>query len=107
MTQLLLAGIPEYWRDPQTGKTFDRLPSSPANPNEMMATIHDRMPGPGLLRPEDYARWISSAEDRHDLMQPFPAELMTQWKIGRNVGSPNNDSPDIIEEIDPQEPVLL
>lgn len=74
-------------------------------PNELMATIHDRMPV--LLHPEDYERWISSDEDPRDLMKPFPSDLMTMWKIGRDVGSPKNDRPDIIEEIDPEEPELL
>jgi putative SOS response-associated peptidase YedK len=73
-------------------------------PNEMIAAIHDRMPV--LLHPEDYEWWISSAEDPRDLMKPFPADLITMWMIGRNVGSAKNDSPDIIEEIDP-EPNLL
>lgn len=99
-----LAGIWEYWRDPQTGEDIRSFAIITCEPNEMMATIHDRMPV--LLQPEDYERWISSAEDPSDLMKPFPADLMTMWKIGRSVGSPKNDSPDIIEEIDP-EPDLL
>lgn len=99
-----LAGIWEYWRDPQTGEDIRSFPIITCEPNAMMATLHDRMPV--LLQPEDYERWISSAEDPGDLMKPFPAELMTTWKIGRNAGSPKNDSPDIIEEIDP-EPDLL
>ncbi len=99
-----LAGIWEYWRDPQTGEDIRSFAIITCEPNEMMATLHDRMPV--LLHPEDYERWISSAEDPRDLMKPFPAELMSMWKIGRNVGSPKNDSPDIIEEIDP-EPDLL
>jgi hypothetical protein len=41
-------------------------------------------------------------------MKPFPAALMTMWPIGRNVGSAKNNTPDIIEEIDPDpEPHLI
>jgi hypothetical protein len=36
-------------------------------------------------------------------MKPFPAELMTMWPIDRKVGSPRNDTADIL---DPTEPVL-
>jgi putative SOS response-associated peptidase YedK len=41
-------------------------------------------------------------------MKPFPAELMVMWKIGRDVGSPKNDRPDLIEEVeDDSEPTLI
>ncbi|MBB3355498.1 putative SOS response-associated peptidase YedK [Rhizobium sp. BK049] len=41
-------------------------------------------------------------------MRPLPAELMTMWKIGRGVGSPMNDGPEIIEEVeDDTEPTLI
>jgi putative SOS response-associated peptidase YedK len=100
-----LAGIWEYWRDPQTGEDIRSFAIITCEPNEMMAVIHDRMPV--LLQSEDYQRWISSAEDPHDLLKPFPAGQMAMWKIGRNVGTPKNDSPDIIKEIDPEETELL
>jgi putative SOS response-associated peptidase YedK len=92
-----LAGIREIFRD-QAGienRTFAII-TCPAN--EMMAAIHDRMPV--VLHPEDYHRWLSAEPDPHELMKPFPSELMTMWPIDRKVGSPRNDSPDIIEEID-------
>jgi hypothetical protein len=28
---------------------------------------------------------------------PFPADLMTMWPIGRKVGSPKNDTADILD----------
>lgn len=43
-------------------------------------------------------------------MKPFPAELMTMWKIGKAVGSPKNNRPEIIEKVadDPDpEPALI
>lgn len=76
-------------------------------PNEMMATIHDRMPV--VLHRDDYERWLSSDTDPSDLLKPFPAELMKMWKIGRNVGNVRNNTPDIIVEIEDEdkEPPLL
>lgn len=65
-----------------------------------MATIHDRMPV--ILHREDYVRWLSPEPDPFDLMT-FPAELMTMWPIDRKVGSPKNDTADIL---DPTEPSL-
>jgi putative SOS response-associated peptidase YedK len=105
-----LAGIWSGRRNPDTGleeKTFAIITCAP---NEMMRQIHDRMPV--ILHPEDYERWLSPEPDPYDLMRPFPGELMTMWPIGKNVGSPKNNTPDILDPIeeptdDDPEPTLL
>lgn len=95
-----LAAIWESWRDPETGletRTFAVLTCAP---NELMATIHDRMPV--ILHRKDYQRWLSPAEpDPRDLLKPFPADLMTMWPIDRKVGSPKNNTPDVLDPVDP------
>jgi putative SOS response-associated peptidase YedK len=99
-----LAGVWETFRD-QAGIEIRSFAIVTCPANEMMADIHHRMPV--ILNPEDYDRWLSSEPDPHDLMRPFPSELMTMWPIDRKVGSPKNDSPDIIEEIDPDPEATL
>lgn len=94
----VLAGIWETWRDPVTDEDIRTFCVVTCEPNEMMATIHDRMPV--ILHPEDYDRWISPEPEAADLMKPFPTELMTMWKIGSKVGSPRNDSADILDPVD-------
>lgn len=94
----VLAGIWETWRDPVTDEDIRTFCVVTCEPNELMATIHDRMPV--ILHPEDYDRWISPEPEAADLMKPFPAELMTMWKIGSKVGSPRNDSADILDPVD-------
>ncbi len=94
-----LAGIWETWRDQATGIEIRNFATITCPPNEMMATIHDRMPV--ILHRDDYNRWLSAEPDPNDLLKPFPAELMKMWPIDRKVGSPRNDTADIIEEIDP------
>ncbi|WP_026619950.1 putative SOS response-associated peptidase YedK (plasmid) [Ensifer sp. WSM1721] len=95
-----LAGVWESWRNPQTGEDIRTFCVITCPPNEMMATIHDRMPV--ILHREDYERWLSPEPDPYNLMKPFPADLMTMWPIHRKVGSPKNDTADIL---DPTEPV--
>jgi putative SOS response-associated peptidase YedK len=94
-----LAAIWDRWRDPSIGgeerRTFAVLTCPP---NELMATIHDRMPV--ILHPQDYERWLSNEEDPRDLLKPFPAELMTIWPIDRKVGKPDNNSPDVLDPIE-------
>lgn len=100
-----LAGIWEAWRNAADVdvRTFAII-TCPAN--AMMAAIHDRMPV--ILHPENYERWLSPEPEPDDLMKPFPSELMTMWPIGKAVGSPENDTPDIIEQINPDpEPPML
>lgn len=94
-----LAGIWDTWRDPATSAEVRNFAVVTCAPNEMMASIHDRMPV--ILHREDYERWLSPEPDPDDLMKPFPASQMKMSPIGRKVGSPKNDTPDILDEIDP------
>ncbi|MBB3455072.1 putative SOS response-associated peptidase YedK [Rhizobium sp. BK313] len=105
-----LAGVWSGRRNLDTGLEEKMFAVITCAPNEMMAQIHDRMPV--ILHPEDYERWLSPEPDPYDLMRPFPSELMTMWPIGKNVGSPKNNTPDILDPIDQDqdpdpEPTLL
>ena len=93
-----LAAIWEMWHDPKTEERIRTFCVLTCEPNEMMATIHNRMPV--ILGPADYSRWLMD-EDPRDLLKPFPAELMTMWPINRKVGSPKNDTPDILDREEP------
>ncbi|MGO8586740.1 SOS response-associated peptidase family protein, partial [Rhizobium ruizarguesonis] len=87
-----LAGIWEIWRRPE-GVEVRNFAIVTCEPNAMMAQIPDRMPV--VLHREDYGRGLSPQLDPADLMKPSPAERRTRWPIGRNVGSPKNDTADI------------
>jgi putative SOS response-associated peptidase YedK len=64
----------------------------------LVADIHDRMPV--ILAPVDYVRWLSDEPDPHELMGPFPANLMRIWPISTRVNKPENDDPSIIEPVE-------
>jgi putative SOS response-associated peptidase YedK len=93
-----LAAIWEMWRDPKTEEDIKTFTVLTCEPNEMMATIHNRMPV--VLHSADYGRWLMGP-DPADLMRPFPADLMTMWRIDRKVGNANNDTPDILDPAPP------
>lgn len=98
-----LAGIWTGWKDLVTGKFLYSFAILTCRPNPLMAKIHDRMPVI-ITAPEAAERWLANIEpDPHDLMQPYPDHLMTAWKIGQKVGSPRNNTPDIIDPIDPSD----
>jgi len=64
-------------------------------PNELVAQIHNRMPA--ILGSADYERWLGDESDPHDLLRPFPSELMRMWPISTRVNKPENDEPSILE----------
>lgn len=63
-----LAAICDDWRDPKTGELVKTFTVLTCEPNEMMATIHNRMPV--VLHRGDYERWLMDP-DPADLMKPF------------------------------------
>lgn len=94
------AGLWEHW----LGVGGDELESFAiivTDANECVAPVHDRMPV--ILHPDDHARWLAEddtpARERLALLRPFPAVEMCRWPVSRKVGSPANDSPDLIEKV--------
>ena len=74
-------------------------------PNELVATIHDRMPV--ILHEEDYTRWLGEEPDPFDLLLPFPGELMKVWPVSTRVNKATNEGADLIDPINLEQPDLL
>src|SRR6478672_1163879 len=92
-----IGGLWENWKEPATGewiRTFAIL-TTPAN--DLVARIHDRMPA--ILKPGDYERWLGLEPDPHDLLAPFPGELLSIWPISKRVNSPDNDDEQLLDEV--------
>jgi len=65
-------------------------------PNELMATIHTRMPA--ILLPEHEQAWLDpSTTDAQQLLGPYPAELMHAYPVSALVNSWENESPAVLE----------
>jgi putative SOS response-associated peptidase YedK len=67
------------------------------DPNELMEPIHNRMPV--ILQRQDYERWLAPGDPAQlpvDLLRPYPAEEMKEWKVSRAVGNVRNNSPGLI-----------
>lgn len=78
------AGIWERWsRAEQSVESFAILTTSP---NELVATIHDRMPV--IVRPEHYHPWLSCAPPAPGFFEPYPAAAMEMLEA-----SPADESP--------------
>lgn len=70
-------------------------------PNELMASIHTRMPA--ILRREDELRWLDPSQDSQLAAEPFPAELMEAYAVKPLVNSWENEGPELVEPSPPDE----
>jgi putative SOS response-associated peptidase YedK len=95
-----VAAVWDAWRKPGTDdpwlRTFAIVTCAP---NELVATIHDRMPV--IVPPEHYERWLMNIEpDPGDIMVPYPAELMDMWKVDKRMNKADADDAGILDRID-------
>jgi len=93
-----LAAIWEEWRNPETGENIRTFAVVTCEANEMMSKIHDRMPV--IIDEKDYREWLLSEEPPSHLLKPYPSDLMEMWPVSRDVGSPRNDRPDLVDPIE-------
>jgi putative SOS response-associated peptidase YedK len=91
--------LEKHWKDPQGNwpRTFTIVAGEP---NELVASIHDRMPV--ILRPQDYGIWLGEKPANAEILSaacaPFPADEMRAYPISTRVNSPRNDDSGILEE---------
>ena len=73
------------------------------DPNELVEGIHNRMPA--MLNAEELAVWLEGdAEDAFSALQPFPSVEMHALPIGRAIGNPRNEGPELVEPAEPEGP---
>lgn len=90
------AGLWETWKDPEGAllRTFTILTTKP---NELVSSIHDRMPV--MLLPEQEKLWMDNAagpETWRSVLLPYPQDLMRAYRVSTRVNSPGNNDPSII-----------
>lgn len=94
------AGLWERWSSPD-GSELYTCTILTTQPNDLMKSIHDRMPV--ILRPDDYEFWLSDVQNPdalRSLMQPYEdVEAMEAYEVSKLVNKPSNDSPDCVVPI--------
>ena len=90
------AGLWESWRN---GREIRSCTIITTAPNELAASIHNRMPV--ILHPEDYDMWLDPDFDEREpltsLLKPFPAEAMEAYPVSRRVNNPANNDAGVVE----------
>lgn len=92
------AGLWEKWKSPE-GELVESCTVLTTSPNELMATIHDRMPV--ILKPADYGVWLDpQLEDAgalSTLLVSYPSDEMQAEQVSDVVNNARN-------EVDPRLP---
>jgi putative SOS response-associated peptidase YedK len=102
------AGLWDRWRNPNDEFTF-AAPSAAitscsiitTTPNELLATIHDRMPV--ILAQENYDRWLHEDTTTAELLEmlvPFPAEEMKSFPVSPQVNHAAAEGPELVEPVE-------
>jgi putative SOS response-associated peptidase YedK len=91
------AGLWEHWQSPD-GSEIKSTTIITTSPNELMASIHNRMPV--ILPRNAYAQWLDPSprlpKDMQSLLIPYPTEEMEAYPISTLVNSPANDRPEVL-----------
>lgn len=97
-----MAGVSARWQDAETGEVVDSVAVLTCASNELMATIHDRMPV--ILPQEVWSIWLDPAltgpDDLAPLLAPFPARLMRVWAVSSSVNRVAHDGPGLLDRVD-------
>lgn len=100
------AGIWDRWR--HNGRTVDSCAIITTTANELLATIHHRMPV--ILETETYDLWLSEnsrSTDLRDLLTPYPAQAMTSHAVGYDVNDAKLDDERLVYPAEPNIGVTL
>jgi putative SOS response-associated peptidase YedK len=96
---LAFAGLYESWRGEGAAEPLRTCVILTTTPNELMKTIHDRMPV--ILDETEYDRWLNrdeeDAEALRAMLSPAPDGELEAYPVSRIVNSPGNDDPRCIE----------
>lgn len=92
------AGLWDRWED-QDGEVIESCTILTTEANEVLASVHDRMPV--ILHPRTYELWLNSdsqnAESLKELLQPFPESEMTGYPVSTRVNDPQADGDNLLE----------
>lgn len=91
------AGLWDSWKDPE-GQQIRTCTIITTQPNELMASIHNRMPA--ILPRQAVEEWLDPAQSDDQallsLLTPYPASEMEARAVSRKVNNPKYDSAELI-----------
>jgi putative SOS response-associated peptidase YedK len=94
------AGLWEHWTTAE-GEPLETCTIITTEPNELMQSIHNRMPV--ILAPTSYDQWLDPAfqhiEPLKALLRPYLSEELTAYPVSTLVNNPRHDAPQCLEPV--------
>ncbi|HUY90813.1 MAG TPA: SOS response-associated peptidase [Pirellulales bacterium] len=94
------AGLWEHW--PKGEPPLESCTIITTDANELMATLHDRMPV--IISPADYALWLDPAVEEPErllpLLRPWAGDELEAIAVSTLVNNPRHESPQCLEPIE-------
>jgi len=91
------AGLWDRWEGPDRSN-IESCTLITTDANDLLRPLHDRMPV--IIRPEDYAKWLSPAEQDvitvMPVLQPYSGDDLEAFPVSRSVNSPSHDAADCL-----------
>lgn len=92
-----LAGLWDEWKRPD-GKSFKTFAIVTTEPNDLLKTIHDRMPV--IVDREHYPLWLSPqvSDDKllKPILKPYPSELLKMVPVSSLMNNSKNKGPECV-----------
>lgn len=94
------AGIWESWMEP-SGNTIQSFAILTTEANELMHTIHDRMPV--ILEQEHYHTWLEKNNEAQlkGLLKPYASNKMKKYRVPETVNKTTAEGPELIIACEP------
>ena len=93
------AGLYDVWHDADGNELYSYSVITTA-PNDLVASIHNRMPV--ILHHEDEDAWLDKASEPAQLLsllKAYPADAMEAYPVSRAVNSPANEGAELLQSV--------
>ncbi len=96
--QFAFAGIWDEWK--KDGASITSCAIITTVPNELLATIHDRMPV--ILAPTAQGKWLSDSgpDELLSLLRPYSAAEMKSFPVSKRVNHAKVEEPSLVEPVE-------
>jgi putative SOS response-associated peptidase YedK len=97
---MVMAGLWEEWTSP-AGERVKSCTVITCEPNEIVGTLHDRMPV--ILEEKDWPKWLgeepASEDELKALLTPCASERMKMWPVDKRVGNVRNNGGELVQPV--------
>ena len=94
---LAFAGLWAIWRDPETAERLYSATIVTGVPNELVASVHNRMPI--ILDPDDWDAWLDEGArptDLRPLLRPYPADGLQMYPVSPAVNNVRSQGAELL-----------